>query len=411
MDKEGSTVIFCKKHQKHPVSFINISEENFKELRCDECLMEDDCQLKDYLSMQTINVCSNDHIFSNWPPVNNIKLLKDIQSLMKQDSLMIEELELQFQQIISEVTKKFEEVKKKLIQNLINSNEQKYEILKCYNQISGKEMLKELINFNKQNIENQLNDLRQFISLCQKQKDQNTTILQQQLQQFKNLQINQDDLSFLKQSSLKQIDIFCEQILIKIETKFQCQIKQKGQQINQLFGKFEFCDGYQSNQIQILENLNENKISIIKSNMYIYGQIYCRYELNKQKKYIVRFKFNDQIQDYLIIGLTNENNLQAFISSTYLGKIFGQNNQGYGGKVLQGNYFYQTKKDQIVEMRIDLQNESLQFLEYPDYQNINTLNSAQKLNQNGNYFLALQYGNNQQYQACVDLIYFEEIQK
>ncbi|KAL4472919.1 hypothetical protein ABPG72_007796 [Tetrahymena utriculariae] len=328
MDKEGPKVIYCKKHLKYQINFLNVSEDNFNEPKCEECLMEGDCQLKDYISIQTINVCSDDYIFSNWPPVNSTKLLKDIQSLMKQESLMIEELELQFSQIIQEVTKKFEEVKKKLIQYLINSNQQKNEILKCYNQISGKEKLKKLINLNQQTVENQLNDLRQFVSLCQKQKDQNTNILQQQFQR----------------------------------------------------GLYD-------------------------------GQIYFRYKLNKQKNYIVRFKFNDEIGNFLIIGLTDENNLLSILSNTRLGKIFGQNNHSYGGKVLQGNNFYQTKKDQIVEMRIDLQNESLQFLDNPDYQNINALNDNYKLNQNANYFLALYYGCNSQFNNGVDLIYFEEIEK
>ncbi|KAL4480145.1 hypothetical protein ABPG74_020661 [Tetrahymena malaccensis] len=407
-----STAIYCKNHQKHQINFVNVSDNVNLELMCEECLSESSSSLKDFLSIQTIRVCDQDHIFNNWPPVNNPQLLKDIQLIIKQENLMIEQVDQQFSEMISQIVNKIQQIKKNLILHLEKQNQQKNEILKCYNQLSGKEQLKELINFKKQNIENQVKDLRQYVLICQNQKDQHTALLEEQLQKFNNLQINQDFITFIKQSSLKLIDNFDEQIFEKIKSDLIDSIKQRGQQVHQLFGKSNFCNFEESNQIQILENINENKISIIKNEQIQIGQVYFQHQLNKQKSYIFRFKFNEEIGSFLIIGLIDENYLDKQLCSTRQGKIFGINDFTFGGKAIKGENFFQTKKDQVIEMRIDIQNQQQQFLDYPNYQNINEPDEEFKLNQDTNYFLAIEFIQcSSLFQACLDLIYFEEIEK
>ncbi|EWS75396.1 insulysin, insulin-degrading enzyme, putative (macronuclear) [Tetrahymena thermophila SB210] len=250
--------IYCKKHKKYQARYFNVSEEAFQELKCEECITEENSSLKDHLSIEIINICDDDQIFPNWPPVNDIKLLKNISSIMIKENETLEELDLQFQQMIADILKIIEEMKKKWYSYLTNKNQQKVEILNSYNEISGKERLKQLINFTQQTMEDQLNDLR--------------------------------------------------------------------------------------------------------------------------------FKFNEHIADQLIIGVLNENNLSLPLSSSCQGKAFGKSNLFCGGQVVKGSYFQEIKKDQVIEMRIDIQNKKLQFLDYPNYQNINELQDCHNnLNQNNKH--------------------------
>ncbi|KAL4487964.1 hypothetical protein ABPG72_019916 [Tetrahymena utriculariae] len=140
--------------------------------------------------------------------------------------------------------------------------------------------------------------------------------------------------------------------------------------------------------------------------------IYFKYGLSKDKKYVVRFKFNDEGGNCINIGLLNKSNLYDSLSNNHLAKAFGDDFQLYAGKIVNGSHFYMVKNDLIVEMRIDINQQKLLFLDYPDQNNINELNDAFKnnLNQNDAYYLAIQFISNNSYKTCIDLIYFEEIQ-
>ncbi|KAL4472236.1 hypothetical protein ABPG72_013869 [Tetrahymena utriculariae] len=405
---ENSAGIFCDNHTNHKVNFIKISQENSVEFKCDECAIEEG-YLKEFISMQTIELCSDEYVFFNWPPVNDNNLLKQIKGFQKSDSILIEQIQQQFDKIIEELTSHLQQEKKKLIQQVISFRDRKEEILQFYKNISQIVKLKSLTNFSKGNVYSQIAELKSFVSDYFKQQDENTQLFQENLEKLTQEQIYKfDDFDELKKATQSQLYNFSKKIrqIIQLDQYFGA-----SQDLHKLFGKLSFCNSYQSRQIEYEENLEQKKISIKKNSQSVRGQVYFNYCLNKQKKYVSRFKFNDEAGDYFMIGLMDWTDSSEDLSSTHLAKAFCNSIQSYGGKVVQGRLFYKVKKEQIVEMRIDLENKKVQFLDYPDYECINELNDDYKLNQDGTYFLAIQFGKNDNYQTSIDLIYFQEISK
>ncbi|EWS73870.1 cytochrome P450 family protein (macronuclear) [Tetrahymena thermophila SB210] len=140
---EDSTAIFCDSHPNFKVNFIKLSQENSAELRCQECMFEEG-KLNDYISIESIKMCNEDHIFTNWPPLNDYLLLQDIKAITKPDIELIEQLEFQFNKIIRDLNTYLEQEKKKMISKIISLRERKQEILTFYNEISGRDQFKQI---------------------------------------------------------------------------------------------------------------------------------------------------------------------------------------------------------------------------------------------------------------------------
>ncbi|EAR97950.1 cytochrome P450 family protein, putative (macronuclear) [Tetrahymena thermophila SB210] len=405
---EDSTAIFCSSHPNLKVNYIKFSQEN-SELKCQECMFEEG-QLGDYISIQSIKMCNDDYIFKNWPPLTDYSLLQDIKAITKPDANSIEQLELQIDKIIRNIITNLEQEKKKMIQKIISLREKKQEILTLYNEISGRDQFKQLINFNQQIIKQNIIDIKQFISEKFQQKVQNTTILKQQLQKYKNQNICRfDDTETIRNSIEDEIDVFIIKLQQLIQSEIYLQTSQQAQ-LNLLLGNSIFCKkGGDQFPIIKRDDLYQNKISIIKS-LDTDDLMYFKYNLTKNKYYTIRFKFNNQAGNCFIIGVINQKDLSC-LQKNHLGKVFCENNTTYCGRVTKGSYFDSVQKDKILEMRLDIENSQLQFLDYPNYLSVNELNEEYYLKQDADYFLAIQFINNEKYQTIIDLIYFEEIQK
>ncbi|KAL4477472.1 hypothetical protein ABPG74_002622 [Tetrahymena malaccensis] len=390
---------YCQYHPYHEVSFIKISQGNKFELKCGECALNESC-LNEYISLQTIRYCSEDHVFGNWPPVNNNSLLKDIKAILKVNSELIEQIEFQFDNITRKITCFLAAEKKNIIQQAISFREQIENILKTYHSISDISKLKQLIYWNSENIQSQINELDSFVTKYQKDREKNTSILEEKMANLKKEQILQYDFSKLQKITQEYLNKFTYQIKDLVYFGMQSNIQQ-------LFGTFNHCDEMFSSEVEVQENIMQNQISIKKITQDGSGQIYFKYNLTKENKYVVRIKFNDEAGDSFIIGLARQSDLNNNLNQTHLAKAFGNPNQYYGGKVVQGSHFYKIEKDFILEMRINIKEEKLQFLDYPNYTNINELNDQNKLNKNETYYLSIQFFSNSQYKTCLDLVYFE----
>ncbi|KAL4477476.1 hypothetical protein ABPG74_002626 [Tetrahymena malaccensis] len=391
--------IYCQIHPNHYVCFIKISHENTFELKCDECALNESC-LDEFISLQTIRCCSEDHVFGNWPPLNNNNVLKDIKAILKVHSTLIEQIELQFDQITKQITNFLVLEKKNKILQIIKLREEIEQTLQTYQKISDVSKLKQLINWNQQNIQSQIDYLKSFVSEYLSNKDKNTVILQEQVTKIKQQQISLYDFSQIQQTTQGYLYSFRNQIQDILDQAIQ-------HNICSLFGTFNLCTEILTCKVEVQENIPQNKISIKKTTKDGQGQVYFKYDINKQKKYVVRFKFNDEAGDGIDIGLVKQSNLGSRLNETNLAKAFGNSNQYYGGKVVQGSHFYKIEKDFIVEMRIDIKEEKLQFLDYPSYKNTNELNDDYKLDKNETYYLAIQFFSISQYETCIDLVYFE----
>ncbi|KAL4477474.1 hypothetical protein ABPG74_002624 [Tetrahymena malaccensis] len=394
--------VYCLYHPLHQVGFIKITQENIIELICDECALNES-SLSDLISLQTIKYCPEDHVFGNWPPVNNKIVLKEIKAVLKANSQIIEQIELQFDKITQQITSFLAQEKKNLILQTIKLREQIEKTLQFYHQISDINKLKQLINWNQQNIQSQINQLKSFVTEYLNNKDKNTDILQEQVTKLKQQQILLYDFSNLQQTTQGYLHNFNNKIQDLLHFGMQ-------HSILQLFRTFNYCNQSMSSQVEVQENLLQNKISIKKIIPSARGQVYFKYNLTKENKYLVRFKFNDEAGDGINIGLTKQSNLDNYLNNTHLAKAFANNSLHYGGKVVQGSHFYKVEKDFTIEMRIDIKEEKLQFLDYPNYKNINELNDQNKLDKNETYYLAIQFLSNSQFETCIDLVYFEILQ-
>ncbi|KAL4437838.1 hypothetical protein ABPG74_001009 [Tetrahymena malaccensis] len=387
---------FCKNHPEFKIKYIKINDQNNEILKCEECALEED-QIFDYISIKSIKLSNHDHIFRNWPPVQDTTLLKSLKSLIqKEEEYSIEKIEQQFTQFIQEVIQKLEQIKKCILQSIVRQNQEKEDCIKIYNQISGKRQLQQFVNSS--NIFQNLDGLKEFIENGFDQQYQNTNIIKQQLQKIKNSnKYSQQLFTKLRDSTFKLIDDF--DFIIK-------QQDEENSKHLQLIQNFRFCSYSQSNQIQIVSNDN-NSVSIIKNNLNLYGGIYFEYELTQNKTYTIRFKFNDSAGEYFIIGLLNSKQMHKTLNETRQGKTFCKISNA-GADVMQGEYFYQIFPEQILEMRVNIKYQQIYFLEYPDYNNINKLRDIDLLDQNGVYYLAIHFGANELYKTCIDLIYFQE---
>ncbi|EWS72587.1 hypothetical protein TTHERM_001178678 (macronuclear) [Tetrahymena thermophila SB210] len=472
---------FCGQHPENQAIYIKASLDSNQIFKCQECILEDTYN-KDYLSIKTISKCQDEYIFMNWPPLEDLGILSEIRGAFQYRSDLIKGIEQAFDGLIKEIVDALEQKKKAAMQTVINESVKWDEILKVYNDTAEKKKLKQIIKIEKQNMECKLDDLRCFISEKIQQKQQNTKILQQQLDKIKEYQILQMvDMNLFKHSIVRQLeefnpltnkrknsyeqidevkkqlnflignklnhvrpsfiqqfnnlfdkvsyaflelqidDIFTSKplnymILIEDEALYiqkiaQQMIKDKENMniVSQIYEKAMNCNYDQSNLIQVVENIYENIIQIQKDNEDVYGGIYFKYELTKNKKYVVRFRFNDQAGDCFIIGLVSKSSTTYDLNKTHQGKLFCNDNIHYCGNVIQGDLFYEIQKDQVIEMRVDIQAQQIQFLDYPNYQKVNQLNEEYKLNSEETYYIALHFGINEKYKTRIDLIYFQEI--
>ncbi|KAL4487965.1 hypothetical protein ABPG72_019917 [Tetrahymena utriculariae] len=384
-------------------NFSGLSQENTAELKCGECIFNESC-LKDYISISNIRFSSEDHVFTNWPPVDNPNLLKDLKGILKINSQIIEKIESQFDKIAQQITSYLAEQKKNFILQAESLNEQIEQILESYQSISDISKLKQLINLNQEKFENQINELKPFVSEFQKNKETNTAILQEQITKLKEKLILKYDFFQLQENVKKYFPSLNNQFrdlsLFGMNFNY-CQ---------KLLGTFAYYNETYQDIVKIQEDLQLKKISISKMIPNGQDQVYFKYNLTNKKKKIIRFKFNDEAGYGIYIGLVGQFNINTKISYTHLAKTFGNSNQNYGSKVVQGSQFFQIIKDQIIEMRVDIKQEKLQFSDYPSYTNINELSDQFKLDKNGVYHLAIQFLSNSNYQTCLDLIYFEQIE-
>ncbi|KAL4487600.1 hypothetical protein ABPG72_017389 [Tetrahymena utriculariae] len=202
--------IQCQKHPDYFISALDITLKTNNVLKCQECIFEDEGQTKDYLSLKSIQTCSDDHIFTNWPPVDDINLLKEIKKNIEIEDLNLEEIEQHFSVFIQEILEKLQLKKKIIIQQILQRKEDKEEMLNLYNKLSDKQNLKQLasLNNNKQK-QNQIKNLTEFVQNALSQKNISTDTLKQQFSKIQFIQNFQyDQLSKMKESIIKLVDEF-----------------------------------------------------------------------------------------------------------------------------------------------------------------------------------------------------------
>ncbi|EAR99336.1 hypothetical protein TTHERM_01122810 (macronuclear) [Tetrahymena thermophila SB210] len=384
---DDSYQVFCQKHKHHLVNLIQISLNTQQLLNCEECVLETG-NTKDYISIQTIKKCRDDFIFQNWPPLSDYNLLQKIQKILDDNNGIINRIEQEFNKIIQQIIEQLEQ-QKKIILKEVNEKQKSIEnLIKIYNQISGKDELKSFFKQNNKSLENNEKILYQFIQDKISNCSQNTEILLQAIKKVTHQnkpKAKGKQLTNFENDNEPEEQFQYQQFLLSNCLSNRSESQQNQSQIQLLFGKAQQCLYKSSKQIKVVEN---NFITLKKNSSSQHGNVYFNYGLSKQKNYIFRFQFHDKAGDSLLIGLNDNKQEIKYIQKAC--KIFCSNDQKYGGKVEKGEYFYQVY--------------------YPEYSSINSLSETQNINPEKTYYLSIVFGNKENYKTTIDLIYFQEIE-
>ncbi|KAL4456262.1 hypothetical protein ABPG74_014223 [Tetrahymena malaccensis] len=126
------------------------------------------------------------------------------------------------------------------------------------------------------------------------------------------------------------------------------------------------------------------------------SQFYIDYTLQKDKKYKLRFRFNCQPQNYIMVGVMQKSQVNSNwvynIHNQYFCKRFLSNapNQECSRIIKGTDLSNQPRKDMQIEMRIDFEDSYVDFYDYPDIKNINA-NHEQFKFVDGEYVIAFAF--------------------
>ncbi|EAR98350.2 hypothetical protein TTHERM_00286800 (macronuclear) [Tetrahymena thermophila SB210] len=460
--------MYCKEHTGNKISYFKINFQGLDSeiFRCGQCALEDS-SIKDYLNIESINNSQDDYIFSNWPPICNQKLTDELKQLFKNYVDIEYKIESQFKDLTNEILQAIE-LKKKEVLNVCSSLKVEKELIsRIYNQISSKDELKKILNSDSC-IELYKSDLIEFLKKKHEEKESNNLQFQLMIEKIKRYQDIPQIFNFCSiktqfsqqlnklDDQIKEYDFFRENInemqnqldiLIKnklneeiqdFDYHFNCFAKglwknsenqdfdifqtikstniyfSKQNQIKLLRGKEQFGSDSKSQDIKVTQHSNQNVISVYKNQEIDFGEIYFKHELSKNKKYTIRFKFNDEGGKYIIIGLINKNNLNGLLSLTKQGKSFCFQSPNHGGNIVKGDYFYTIKKGFTLQMNIDIESKQIQYLDFPLKTSINQLQNEFLLDSESIYYLTIQFGKQTKqipFETVIDIIHFEEIEK
>ncbi|KAL4504375.1 hypothetical protein ABPG72_009821 [Tetrahymena utriculariae] len=133
------------------------------------------------------------------------------------------------------------------------------------------------------------------------------------------------------------------------------------------------------------------------------SQFFIDYMLQKDKKYKLRFRFNCQPQNYIMVGVMQKSQVNTNwvynIAGQYFCKRFLSNSPSQEcSKIIKGtDLSNQPRQDMQVEMRINFDDNYVDFYDYPDIKNINANHENNKFF-DGDYVIAFAFC---QYQSIV----------
>ncbi|KAL4436427.1 hypothetical protein ABPG74_002993 [Tetrahymena malaccensis] len=120
------------------------------------------------------------------------------------------------------------------------------------------------------------------------------------------------------------------------------------------------------------------------------SQYYIDLPLQKERKYKIRFRFDQYISNILYVGVIKKN----IVDSMYLNEVDTSNffmsfqDESYYSKVIKGsNLSYVCHQGLKIEMRVDLENNCVDYYDYPDMNHINSSNDQIRF-ENQEYVLA-----------------------
>ncbi|EAR84666.1 hypothetical protein TTHERM_00649350 (macronuclear) [Tetrahymena thermophila SB210] len=233
--------------------------------------------------------------------------------------------------------------------------------------------------FQNQNIQEQLNKMKNSIIFSK-----NKFIWNDAIQKFSSFAKVFKDLEDIKISTNKKIsksfiggfNIDLSQIVTKICPQLSS-------------------SDYGNNSQKEIKVNDQGEIKISSNNPDYETQYYIDLPLQKEKKYIIRFRFDQNIADYLYIGVIKKSVVEFYgVTQTNINNFYiAFQDESYNIQVVKGsNLSYICQQGLKIEMRIDLENNYIDYYDYPEVKNINAINGQFKFSDE-EYVLAFYFSN------------------
>ncbi|EAS05505.2 hypothetical protein TTHERM_00930860 (macronuclear) [Tetrahymena thermophila SB210] len=422
----------CQIHSKKKIKYLQVKEiandANKSVLLCNECFNEDlDSKAKDIIKISQIIEDGETQIISKWPPLEDQEITKKLKQQMESlesSNSILKKINDYFTVLKNEVMNEIDMCQKKMINQAIELPFIKDQLLKQYQQISQISKLRQLIlqgqessfeehqssyldisNISNVNSSSSSDKLMQLISnksnFCSEQflkqvkdiLDKVNPVLDKiefenmHSQNYKPIQFSKINLDQIFSSSekfdllnqLQEADV--EELINLLKKRIQFQDKK----IYETSQTYKQSTNYQESNKRLSINKNSSKKIKIKVDQPNYFGLYKDWDINcvsqnileKQKKYIFRIKC-DVIQPEVLfnIGLIQNESIdkiQGFKDKLSCRFMSLQNKIKYQGgcgidKITKG-FDFEIDKNSVFELRVWIEGQQLEILDYPDYQN------------------------------------------
>ncbi|EAR93423.2 zinc carboxypeptidase family protein (macronuclear) [Tetrahymena thermophila SB210] len=188
----------CIFHPQNKLAFIQVKEisslPNSNIFQCVDCF-EQDLQFRgaNYMLIQKNIENSESDFHYKWPPLNDQQIIQNIDLKAKNlnsTQSVLNQINSYFTQLKDEIIKKIDASQKKAINQALQMPFSKDQILKRYQEISQIQNLKSLLmqDYNK-SFELQQKSCKEFIQQVELNKDKNTQLLQELLNQCEQIEL------------------------------------------------------------------------------------------------------------------------------------------------------------------------------------------------------------------------------
>ncbi|KAL4477382.1 hypothetical protein ABPG72_002376 [Tetrahymena utriculariae] len=152
---------------------------------------------------------------------------------------------------------------------------------------------------------------------------------------------------------------------------------------------------YGNYSLKQIKASDEGEIKIFSQNINYGTQYYIDFPIQKEKKYKIRFRFDQAITDYLYVGVVRKNVVESqYVNQQHFSNFYmAFQDESYQTKIIKGsNLSYICHQGLKIEMRIDLENNYIDYYDYPNMKNISSTNGQIKF-EDQEYVIAFYFTN------------------
>ncbi|KAL4484336.1 hypothetical protein ABPG72_006447 [Tetrahymena utriculariae] len=283
--------IKCEKHKNKNIEYIQINgvldQEVSKQLfYCSKCIFNyNNFKQSDFIDIDQLLESGELEVIEKWPPVNNQDIIQNLKTISQGQHTFhyANQIKEYFLQLKNEINSQLDNIQQKVIDN-INVYPSERQIILKYQSISEIHNLINLIeSFKQEDLQKNQLDYRDFIEKMEKNKEKNSSALQQLSQKINILKSNIDFQmpNYFKEQILfliNQINFFqhpIDRFGFPLRSKHVAQIDPVKQIMDLVSNKSNFCSQRFLNQLE----KDLSKFSLL-FNKDTFQDIHSQYKIN-----------------------------------------------------------------------------------------------------------------------------------